>query len=281
MTVSVNRGNDPTYTAVFDDLIKEVFGFSFEPWLARNLWDDRYESHSIIENGKMLANVCIFKTDMIICGQQVRAHQLGAVATRAGERGKGFSRLLMNHVLDEYPETPAFLGANPSVIEFYPRFGFLPVQTYRPMINVAINNSANTGFKCTPDDEHVRKALYGKRIYSNLVDSVNTQTVEMCQMLTNDKYRDSIYYLPGCGAVIVARHVDGTLFLSDVVSRRPLTFDELIKELPFSGITFVEFGFCPDWLGIIPRWEPLDELYFIRGEWSLPGKFRFPVMSET
>jgi len=281
MTISVNRGNDPIYAAAFDDLVKEVFKFSFGPWLAKNLWDERYESHSIIENGKMLANVCIYKTDMLICGQPVRAHQFGAVATRQNKRGKGFSRLLLDHVLDMYPDTPAFLGANPSVTEFYPRFGFRPVQTYRPMVDVSIDNPVDIGLKCRPDDEIVQKALYGKRVYSSLLDSINTQPVQVCQMLTNPKYMDRIYFLPGCGAVIVARQVAKTLFLSDVISAMPLIFDELIKELPFSGVTCVEFGFCPDWLGVNPSWEPLDEPYFIKNDWNLPEYFRFPVMSET
>jgi len=281
LTITVNNGNNPVYAADFDDLIKEVFGFSFEPWIARGLWDERYESYSIIENGKMLANVCIFKTDMIICGKPTRAHQFGAVATRASERGKGLSRLLMNHVLDKYPDTLAFLAANPSVTGFYPNFGFMPIQTYRPIMDVEINNPTERAQKCSPEDEILRKALYGKRIYSNLVDSVNTQPIQLFHFIMNEDYENSIYFLPGCGAIVVATQIDCTLLLSDVISAKPLTFDQLIKELPFSGVKRVEFGFCPDWLGIAPRWKALDEPYFIRGSWNLPEYFRFPALSET
>jgi len=279
MTVTVNRSNDPSYTALFDDLIKESFGFSFEPWLARNLWDERYESHAVIENGKMLANVCIYKTDMIVCGQPVRTHQFGAVATRAHERGKGLSQLLINHVLREYPDTPAFLAANPSVVDFYPRFGFRPVQTYRPMVDVTINNCADIGLEYSPDAECVRSALYGNRVYSSLVDSVNTQSVEIFHMLM--EYEGSIYLLPDCGAIIIGQQADNILFLAHVISAKPITFDDLIKELPFSGITCVAFGFCPDWLGVNPRWVLSDELYFIKGPWDLPARFCFPAMSAT
>ena len=63
MRITINRSNTPIYEAMFDDLIQEVYGFSFAPWFARKLWDERYESYSIIQNGRILANVCIFKTD--------------------------------------------------------------------------------------------------------------------------------------------------------------------------------------------------------------------------
>jgi len=280
MTISINSGNDPIYTAAFDDLVQEVFKFSFKPWLERNLWDQRYESHSIMEDGKMLANVCIFKTDMLVRGQPVRAHQFGAVATRASQRGKGLSRMLIEHVLDMYPNVPSFLGANDTVTEFYTRFGFRPVQTYRPVMDIAIDNIASE--KCTIDDDIVQKALYGRRAYSSLVDSVNTETVQICQMLTNPKYKNHIYFLAKCGVVIVARQVGETLFLSDVIcGDGSITFDDIAKELPFSGVIRVEFEFCPDWLGVTTKWEPLNEPYFICGDWNLPEYFRFPALSET
>jgi len=291
MNISMSNGNNPSYAAIYDDLIQEVFHFSFGPWVARNLWDERYESYSIIENGKMLSNVSIYKTDMIVHGQPIRAHQFGAVATRKSERGKGLSGLLMNYVLNKYPNIPAFLGANDTVTKFYPRFGFRPIQTYRPIINVAINN-LNLKLKCHPDDDAVQKALKSKRVYSNVLDSINTQPVQMCQMLTNPRYKDHIYFLPVCNAIIIAMQKNSTLYLSDVISSEPICFSRLKFQLPFTGITQVEFDFNPDWLDVCstsqwprenypPRWEPLDEPYFIRGEWNLPKHFRFPALSET
>jgi len=95
MQITVTRSNDPAFEPLFDSLIQDVFGFSFAPWLSRKVWDERYESYSIIEKGEMLSNVCIYKTDMRIGGQTVRAHQFGAVATRESARKRGLSRLLI------------------------------------------------------------------------------------------------------------------------------------------------------------------------------------------
>lgn len=282
MNITVSRHSDPAYEQMLDNLIKETFGFSFAPWFARKLWDERYESYSIIQDGKMLSNICIYKTDMLVRGQTIRANQFGAVATRKSERGKGLSRLLMNHILSLYPDTPVFLYANPSVINFYPRFGFRQVPMFRPGIPVTINNTIDKAVKYSPDDEFIVKVLNGKRIYSEITDCRNSQSVQIFHLLMD--YSDGIYYLPKCSAVIVAEQEQGKLFLADVITPEPISFDELKEELPFSGVEYVEFGFCPDWLGVEPCWEPMDgnkEPFFIRGKWDLPDVFRFPAMSAT
>lgn len=282
MQIAMNNHNNSAYEILFDKLIQETFGFSFEPWLEKKLWNEPYESYSIIENGVMLANVCVFKTDMLVQGTPMRAHQFGGVATRTSERGKGLSRLLMEHILMKYPDTPAFLGANPSVIDFYPRFGFRKVQTYHPEIVTAINNDTGKGIKLSPDDAQVMLALLERSSFSNTVDSLNTPSVQMFHLLLD--YPDSIYRLSDCGVIVVAEQQDDRLFIADVIARKPVSFDTIWRELPFTGINRIEFGFCPDWLDIEPLWVPDDmdkSPYFIRGDWNLPVKFRFPAMSET
>ena len=141
MQIVTSRGGDPAYQTMLDDLIREVFGFSFAPWFARGLWDERYESHAIVEDGRMLANISLFKSDLVVAGKPVRAHQFGGVATRKEARGKGLSRRLMEHVGNLYPETPAYLAAHPGVADFYPRFGFLKVGTYRPEMALRIEKA--------------------------------------------------------------------------------------------------------------------------------------------
>jgi len=281
MIISMNNSCDPIYTVAYDELIKEVFNFSFQPWVERRLWDERYESYSFIKNGKMLSNVSIYKTDMLINCQPVRAHQFGAVATRADERGKGLSRQLMEYVLEKYPNIPVFLGANQNVTNFYPLFGFKPVQTFRPIIDIEINNPTREWIKCHPDDDVIQKALYRETVYSDILDSINTQPVKFCQMLTNPRFKNNIWFSPSHELVVVARQEKQSLFISDVISQKPIRFESLAQGLPFTGVKHVEFEFNPDWMGVNPEWKPLDEPYFIKGNWNLPEHFRFPALSET
>ena len=281
MTITMTNKNDREYERMFDGLINEVFGVSFAPWLAEKLWDERYESYSIIQDNEIVSNVCIYKTDVLVGGQTVRAHQLGAVATRENERGKGLSRIIMNHVLSIYPDTPAFLYANPSVTEYYPQFGFHRIETYCPGIAAEICNPIDKTVTLTPKDV-LSDTFTGRSIFSSVIDDTNTQPIQAFHLLLD--YTDCIYYLPDCGAIVVAEQESERLFIADVIAKLPLAFGALRKELPFTGIEYVEFGFCPDWLGVEPCWEKVDgdkEPFLIRGDWTLPDRFRFPVMSAT
>jgi len=282
MKISKNNKNDLKYETMFDALINEVFGFSFDIWLERKLWGERYVSYSIIENEKMLANICVFDTDMIVNGKQVRAIQLGAVCTSLAARGRGFSRLLMDHVLLEYENIPAFLFANESVLEFYPRYGFRQVQTYRPVINTAINNNTLSVVKLDVDDPILFNTIKNRYSYSKVLDCLNTGSTNMFHLLKD--YHDDIYHLPGSDVIIVAYQEANRLFIADVISSKPVIFETILPELPFNGIELVEFGFCPDWLEVVPVWESVsmsDVMFFIKGNWDLPEVFRFPAMSET
>lgn len=280
--IAMNNHNDSAYEAMFDDLIRDTFGFSFAPWLARRLWDARYESYSVIENGHMLANICVFKADITLRGRQRRAHQLGGVATRGAERGKGLSRLLMEHILNKYPETPAFLFANPSVLDFYPRFGFRPAPDYRPFLLAEIDNADLRPIKLDAEHPRLEAALRERGAYSSILDCLNTYSIQVFHLLLD--YPEGIYHLPKSDVVLVAEQKGDCLFIADVIAKAPVAFERIRAELPFSGIRRVEFGFCPDWMGVSPDWQMAnarEDPFFLRGEWDLPSEYCFPTMSKT
>jgi len=280
--ISFNNRCNPEYETLFDNLIQEVFGFSFSQWLERKLWDENYESYSVIENGRMLSNVNIYKADMIVQGKTVQTNRFGAIATRKDSRGKGLSRALIEHILSLYPDTPALLTANPSVLDFYPLFGFKQTQTYKPEVAVTINNDPKKAVKCKLDDQIFMNLLYSRSCYSKIIDCVNTQSVQIFHLLM--EYTDDIYYLPKHDVAVIAKNDGNRLFLVDIIARKPISFELLKHELPFANIEVVEFGFSPDWLDVTPTWTPLnmnDDPFFIRGEWNLPENYRFPAMSET
>jgi len=281
MKITVNNYNNKEYELLFDDLIQEIFGFSFEKWLEHKLWDKCYESYSIIKNEKMLANLCIFKTEMIVNGQKLQALQIGAVCTRKDEQGKGLSKMLMEHVLDIYKDAPAYLFANESVVNFYPRFGFKPTQVHSPSIKATVNNPEKA-IKLSPGDKIVKTAVYNRTEHSNTLDCLNTASIQMFHLLM--EYSDCIYRLPKSDVIVVAQKEEETLFIADIIANKPITFEQIKTELPFYGIETVEFGFFPDWLNVTPTWEPVDMddvMFFTKGKWNLPKAFRFPFTSET
>jgi Predicted acyltransferase len=281
MRIYMQNKNDKNYENMLNDLIQEVFGFSFEPWHRMNLWNERYESYSIIENEKMLSNVCIFKTDFILQGKSVQAHQLGAVATRKDCRNKGYSRKLMQFIEEKYPQMPAFLFANASVRDFYPQFGFKRVFGGVQKLEIEINNQLEA-VKLSIDDKRVADFIENRKCFSNVTDCTNTQSVQMFHMLID--YPENIYYIPNVDVIVVAEQDGDRLFIADIIAKKPINFEDIKPFLPFSGIKQVEFGFSADWLGILEGWQKDGEesgLLFVRGNFNLPDLFKFPVMSET
>ena len=97
-------------------------------------------------------------------------------------------------------------------------------------------------------------------------------------------HQHNIYHLPKSDAILIAKQDGDRLFIADIVAKAPISFEAMREELPFEGIQVIEFGFCPDWLGIAPDWEPVDmekSPFFVKGAWNLPTHFRFPATSET
>lgn len=278
--ISIYNRNDAAFEAAFDALMLESFGLSFAPWNALKLWDERYERYVIEDGGAILSSVCVFKARLVIGGRPFAAHQLGGVATRPDRRGQGLSQRLMRHVLARYPETPMFLFANRSVLGFYPRFGFRRVFESAPSAAVAIDGAAPAE-RLSPRDGAVRAALLRRGARSRLLSCLNSDTVELFHLLL--AYADDIYRLAD-GTLCVARREGETLSVADIVSERPVSFGALLPLLPFSGVRRAEFGFSPDHLGVACDWTPIrddDEAMFVRGEWPLPARFKFPALSVT
>lgn len=272
--------SDPEYEPMFNGLMTEVFGFSFAPWHRLGLWGEDYECHSLIEGGRMIANASISKMDLLVNGRRYRVHQFGAVAVRPDRRGRGLARRLMSHILDSYPGVPSFLLANEDVLDFYPQFGFQRLSEHRPVLETAIDNDLQPK-RLTVDDPFLAPALRGRGLFSQVLDRFNADSILMFHLLFDGR---EVFQLPG-GELVITSMSDGeTLFLADVVSSRPVSFAEIKGGLPFSGVRRVEFGFCPDHLGLEPQWEEIvgDETpLFVRGDLVWPRVFRIPVMAVT
>ena len=108
---------------MLNNLLKDVF-FDFQFWYDLNLWDENYESYSITDKGEIVSNICVYKAQILFNQKQYTALSVGAVATKKEYRGRGLSRLLMEHIIHKYDNVPMYLSANDSVVDFYPIFGF-------------------------------------------------------------------------------------------------------------------------------------------------------------
>lgn len=117
----------------FNELAGKVFGLNFENWYQNGFWKSNYNPHSIIVDGKVVANVSVNECNINYNDKILKLIQLGTVMTAPDYRGKGYSRLLMEEILEKYEKKidGIYLYANDSVLDFYPKFGFIEKEEYQ------------------------------------------------------------------------------------------------------------------------------------------------------
>lgn len=273
---------EPKVEEMLNDLIQGVFGFSFARWHALNLWKEEYVSHSVVENGRMLANVCTYEMNLTVDGKHVRAYQVGAVATRKECRGRGLSRLLMERACDRAGHSPMFLFVNETVVGFYPLFGFRRVYESVPRASCAPSAAASSAIKLAREDERVDRFLGNGRACSNLLDVRGASPIAHFHLLMD--YPDAIFFLPELDALCVAETHGDELYIAYLNAPACTRLPDVLAALPFPGFRRVRFGFMPDILGIGCEWERLDgddDAVFVRGNLELPEPFAFPALFKT
>lgn len=270
--ITVVNGTTATeaYKREMNELMLEVFGFSFAEWYERDMWNEDYESYAILAEGRMLANISVYKMKLLVRGKEQEWLQIGAVATRAEERGKGYGRLLMEHILGVYPQGRFMLCANGRATGFYSKFGFKPVEYKEAYMEVsALPSGGREQRKLTLSDPEVDSYLRGRCQFSGVLDCTNGYAINWFHLVNG--LGDFLWEIPQLEALVVAEQAEEELLLHDVIARRPLTFAELQPYLPFPGVKMLRFGFNPDWLGISPprrEHQVEDGFFMLRGNWE-------------
>lgn len=279
MHISFCNSNDKEYQKKLNSLLAPIF-LDFKFWYDLDLWDENYESYSIIENGEMLSNICLYKTEIIFEGKVCQALSMGGVATKEGHTGKGYSRILMEHILKKYNNTPIYLSANEDVIDFYPKFGFKQIYEKLPVYNTLINNNL-TPVRLTYNDPKVSHYIKTRMNFSHKMDCLNTYPINMFHIHAG-YLKNCIYEIFELECLVIAHCNKETLHIMGIFSAHQIDFDKLSIYLPFQNITRIEFGFMPDNLNIDYVMEEYEaDPIFIKNFKCDLGNFKFPELSET
>ena len=219
----------------------------------------------------------LFALTLSVEGRPLPAIQLNGVATTASHRGRGLSRRIIGRILEEHAGTPAFLFANDSVLEFYPRFGFRRAEDFLPVAEERLL-PCPAARRITPDE--ARPLLEKRCQFSRVFDAADGLPIHLFHLY--GECRDHIWQLSGETAAVAIQE-GSTLRLLDVFGSRPTEWSEVRTRLPFSGIERIEFGFTPDFLKVDFHWErrPESRNLFLRGDFGLPEQFCFPALLET
>ena len=281
--------NNQTLRTSFNNLARKTFGIDFEQWYNDGYWGEGYITYSLLEDEIVVANVSVSIMEFLILDEQKRYIQIGTVMTADEYRGRGLCKALMERVLKEWEDKCEliYLFANDSVLGFYPKFGFVPMNEYQCSINVNKKRKSRNMTKMDMSNKNHRELLYN--IVHNRI-SFSKVTMLDCTSLVmfycTSFMKDSIYYLEDYNTVVIAEFDGNKLYVQDIFSTKDIKLDIIIDEIISDEIKEVILGFTPNENLFYEErlFKDEDTTLFVKGrERNIfrVNKLMFPILSHA
>ncbi len=280
------RNND-TLRHSFNELAGKTFGLNFEDWYQNGFWGDNYNPYSVVKDGRVVANVSVNRTDMMIDGTVRHFFQLGTVMTDETYQNQGLIRKIMEQIDADYSETADgfYLFGNDSVLDFYPKFGFRKSKEYLYSRNV--HGTGKCQFEQILMDSPARWRLLedamNRNVFHGRFDMVDNN--ELILFYVTKFMQKNVYFHKPTDTYIIAETEGNNLFLHNVFSSTLRETDEVI-ELFGNSIGKITLGFVPKDIEEYKATDFHEEdcTFFIKG--SIPEiieqeKLRIPSLSHA
>lgn len=251
----------------FNALAEKTFGLNFEGWYQNGFWTDNYDPYSIVVDGKVVANVSVNRTDMLIGGERKHLIQLGTVMTEESWRNRGLIRIIMQEVWKDHGDADGvYLFGSDSVVNFYPKFGFVPGKEYQYS-----KRTENTGAcdmeqipMASPTDWAKLRAVMERNAFRSGCEMVSNS--ELFFFYISQFMQDCVFYSEALNAYAVAEQEGESLFLHTVFAEDPVALDDVIKAFG-GGVKAVTLGFAPADADSFERidWHEEDCNFFVMG----------------
>lgn len=199
----------------FNELAKKVFDLDFEGWYQNGFWNENYIPYSVVIDGKVVANVSVNRCDMNYNGRVLKLIQLGTVMTDPDYRGKGYARILMEKIMQEFEDRTdgMFLYANDSVLAFYPKFGFCEKAEYqysRPVKNTTGDVTKKVPMDTVDDWAKMVKVMKSKAQCGNMT---MCQNEDLFMFYLSQFMRECVYYIESSDTYVIAEIEGDTLMI--------------------------------------------------------------------
>lgn len=279
---------DRGWHEAFLEFVPRVFpGIGFRDWYEHGGWTDDYVVFALADGDRIVASASRMEMRLVLQGRDVRGFQLGAVGTVPEHRHRGHQAAILPRLLAGVGASDlAFLFANDSVLDFYPRFGFERVResVFRadhvahpqgePLRALALDSAADRALlQRVAASAAPVTALFGARDYGSIV-----------LWYWANFFRNGLRYAPDHDAIVVADQQHDLLRIHDVLSAAPLDLASYVPRLISARMAEVELGFTPGalWPGAVAVAEYTESPLFVRGRHALPAQpFKFPTLAQT
>ena len=250
----------------FNALAEQTFGLNFEGWYQNGFWGDNYDPHSIVLDGRVVANVSVNKTDLLVAGKRYQILQLGTVMTDPEYRGRGLSRAIMEAIEPALADADGvYLFGNDGVVDFYPRFGFRPglEREYWKDVDFRGENAARQVIMDGPAAwERLAKAMEESKFQEGCRMVGNSELIffYVSQFMT-----DAVYHIPSLDAWVIAEQEGKSLTIHNIFADASVTVEDVAAA--FMGVEEICLGFAPENAGGWESYELQEEdtHFFVKG----------------
>lgn len=287
--VQVERYRDnPHLRAELNALTHQTYGFDFEAWYQAGFWQADNQPCSLVRDEKMLANASANLLDFTLGGQHLRCVQIGTVMTAPEARGRGYSRYLMEVLVERWAGQCdlLYLFANSTVVDLYPKFGFRRVVEHEYYQPWAAQPRATTFHPVNMDDGEQRQRFIDALEKSCPQARLSlVPNVPLTMFYCDGPYREAVLHSSVHEAYVVIEHDGERMVLVDVFCERELVLADVLAELVTATTREVVLGFAPlhsD--GFASRVVDNDDALFVWGaaSTSVDGQtLMFPLLSHT
>lgn len=289
--------NDSMALDSFNELTRKTFGFDFIKWHAAGHFGDMYVPHVIMDRDKVVSNVSVNQMQFDVGGVIKNYIQIGTVMTDQKYRGQGLNRKIMESVLQEYEGKTdgIYLFGNDSVLNYYPKFGFVPCKEYEyyfscetksdlhpySLEKVDMSDGVQAGKVYTVLEEY-----FAAPYSSNENDAMYmSENLGLYHFWLDSAYKNDIYYLPECDSFVVGALKEGKLYLYQIISKYKVELERVARAFG-DGFSEVVMGYTPVYKNglCIREHKEEDCTLFIMGEdlKSVHDKqMMFPILSHA
>lgn len=280
--------DDPHLRAELNALTRQTYGFDFEDWYQAGFWQEDNQPCSLVRSGKMLANASANLLDFTLDGQPLRCVQIGTVMTAPAAQGRGYSRYLMEVLVERWAGKCdlLYLFANSTVLDLYPRFGFRRVIEHEYFQARSTPPEVSTFHPVDLGDstqrEHFMAAVMKSCPQARLSLVPN---VPLTMFYCDGPYREALFHSSRHEAYVVVEHDGERMVLVDVFCERELVLADVVAELVRATTREVLLGFAPlSSEGFAARVVDNDDALFVWGasKTYVDGQvLMFPLLSHT
>jgi GNAT superfamily N-acetyltransferase len=211
-------------------LAEKTFGIDIEGWYQTGYWADKYIPYSILADGKIVANISVNRMDFISEGDVKRYIQLGTVITDSDYQKQGLSRYLIEAIVEEYKDKTEgiYLFANDSVLDFYPKFGFIKGKEYQYVRSVDTKSKQSAVLQSMNSEKEWR--LLEQAIKTNSYSGAfEMDNLGLMMFYTTSILKDNVYYIEEKDIYVIANVKGNTLSIYSILSKEIVNEEWVIE----------------------------------------------------